>query len=342
MSYELPQLRSRRPGRVAPRSGADGPRRRRPAGRLNWRRHRTAQRGRPGRSADQGRHAAERDALLHPRQPGAAQSRRAQARRQRRLDPRGREPARARPHGRAHGVQRLEELPQQPDRRLHAGHRHALRRARQRAHRFRRDRVPAADSDRGSVDRRSLVPRARGLGAERHVRSRRDRQGARRRPRRVAAGAGPRRPHARLAAAGAAEGIALRGADADRHAGDPPHVQARGADEVLRRLVSPGPDGGDRRRRLRSGRDRAPDHGALRPDPGAGRRASEADLRRAGSSGDAVRRRHRSRGDADGRQRDEHDARARPDDDRRLPAEPGGAAVLRHADGSSRRARARA
>ena len=45
--------------------------------------------------------------------------------------------------------------------------------------------------------------------------------------------------------------------------------------------------------------------------------------------------------DVDHRQRDEHDARARPDDDRRLPAEPRGAAVCRHAVGSARRARAR-
>ena len=91
---------------------------------------------------------------------------------------------------------------------------------------FDETRLPAADSNRGSVDRRSLVPRARGLGAERHVRSRRDRQRARR-ARRVAARAGPDRPHAQSQLP-----VLLKGSRyAERMPigtpGDPPHVPGR-------------------------------------------------------------------------------------------------------------------
>ena len=127
----------------------------------------------------------------------AAGPRRAPAGRQRGLGARGRRPARARALRRAHGVQRHAALPEAGGRRVPAVDGHALRRARQRQHELRRDGLPAADSRPtmpAVIDRSLLDPR--GLGARRHVRSRRDRQGARRHPRGVAARPRRRRPHA--------------------------------------------------------------------------------------------------------------------------------------------------
>ena len=108
-------------------------------------------------------------------------------------------------------------------------------------------------TDNPAVDR-PVAARPRGLGAQRVVRSGGDRQGARRHPRRVAPGPRRRRAHAGRAVPGAAQGLALCRAAADRQARDPPHVHLRQAEEVLHRLVPAGPDGGDRGRRLRSAR----------------------------------------------------------------------------------------
>ena len=105
----------------------------------------------------------------------------------------------------------------------------------------------------------------------------------------------------------------------------------RSAEEVLHRLVSARPHGGDRRRRLRPGRDRGAHQVALRRDPGRRVAAAAADLRRARSAGHALHRRHRPRSDRDDGQRVEHDGGARSDDDRRLPAADDRAGVQRPA-----------
>ena len=208
-----------------------------------------AARGRgAGRPADHRRHAAERAALLHPAQHQAGRAGRAPARGQRRLRARGRRSARPRPRRRAHGVQRHAPLSEAGHHLVPAVDRDAVRRARQRQHQLRPDRLPAADSDRRRQRHRSLVPRARGLGHRRHVRGRRDRQGARRRPRGVAPRPRRRRPPAAAADAGPAQGIALRRAPADRDTRQHPHLRARAPEAVLPRLVPARPDGGDRGR----------------------------------------------------------------------------------------------
>ncbi len=75
-----------------------------------------------------------------------------------------------------------------------------------------------------------------------------------------------------------AEGIALRGAQPDRHEGVARHLLARPAQAVLPGLVPHGPDGRGRRRRFRSARHRAHDQGAVRVHPGAGWTQAEAGL----------------------------------------------------------------
>ena len=89
-----------------------------------------------------------------------------------------------------------------------------------------------------------------------------DRQGARRRHRGVAAAARRGRAHAGQAVPGPAQGLALRRAAADRQDRDPPDLQARAAEAVLRGLVPAGPDGGRRRRRLRQGGGRRAHQGS--------------------------------------------------------------------------------
>ena len=71
-----------------------------------------------GRSGRHGWPIRQWPALLRSREQGARAARRAAARRQRRVDPRGRRPAGARALRRAHGLQRHEELPE-----AGAGHR---------------------------------------------------------------------------------------------------------------------------------------------------------------------------------------------------------------------------
>ena len=149
------------------------------------------------RPADHDRPVRERPALLRPHEQEAREARRAAARRQRRLDPRRRRPAGARALRRAHGVQRHE----------------ALSRSRRSSTfiesigmRFGAD-VNAFTSfdetvymlqvptDKPEVARPGAA-HPRGLGAQRDVRSGRDRQGARRRHGGVAAAPRRRRAHA--------------------------------------------------------------------------------------------------------------------------------------------------
>ena len=77
-----------------------------------------------------------------------------------------------------------------------------------------------------------------------------------------------RRADSGRAVPGAAQRLALRGTAAHRQARDHPQRQSRSAEAVLYGLVSPRPDGRDRRRRLQQGRDRGADQIAFRCDPG--------------------------------------------------------------------------
>ena len=97
-----------------------------------------------------------------------------------------------------------------------------------------------------------------------------------------------RRAHAGSAVPGAAEGLAVRGSSSDWEARDSPELQARAAEEVLRRLVSSGPDGGRGRGRLRQGRDAGDDRKALRRAAARVQSASAPELRRAEAAGHAV------------------------------------------------------
>ncbi len=158
-----------------------------------------------------------------------------------------------------------------------------------------------------------------------------NRQGARRRHRGMAAAPRRRRADARQAVAGAAEGLALRRAAADRRRRDHQVLQARPAEEVLHRLVPARPDGGRRGRRLRQGGDRGADQGALRHDPGVAGDQAAAFIQRARSPGHAVRD-HHGQGSLDHeRHRLQQAAASRPDDGRRVPPADGRAAVRRDA-----------
>ena len=194
-----------------------------------------------------------------------ARAGRAAARGQRRLGARGRRPARPRPLRRAHGVQRHEALPEAGHHLVPAVDRHAVRRARQRQHQLRRDRLPAADPDRRR--RRSsiasfLVLEDWATGVTFDADEIDKERGVVLEEWRLGLGADARM--LREADAGAAQGIALRRAPADRHARQHPHLRARAPEAVLPRLVPARPDGGDRRRRLRQGRGRGADQDALR------------------------------------------------------------------------------
>ena len=233
---------------------------------------RTAHGGRSRRPADHRRHAVQRPALLHPQESAAAGPRRAAAGRQRGIDSRRRRPARAGALRRAHGLQRHAPLPEAGCRRLPAVDGHALRRAHQRQHELRSDGLPAADSHRQCRRHRPVAAHPGRLGACRLVRSRGDRQGARRHPRGVAGGPRRRRADARRAASRPAQGLPLRRSPADRQARDHPDVPLRPSEEVLHRLVPARSDGGHRRRRFRSVGDRSAHQVALRRHPGAPRR----------------------------------------------------------------------
>ena len=164
--------------------------------------------------------------------------------------------------GLAHFVEHMafngtKNFPEAGDREVPRVDRHAVRAERQRVHELRRDGLHAAGADRQAGGPRQGVSDPRRLGAQRVVRSGRDRQGARRHHRGVAAAARRRRAHAGQAVPGPAQGLALRRAAADRQHGGPPELQARAAEAVLHRLVPAGPDGGRRRRRLRQDRGRS-------------------------------------------------------------------------------------
>ena len=229
---------------------------------------RAADGDRSRRSADYGRHAGERHALLHPRQRAAQESRRAAARRQRRVGARRRRPARPGALCRAHGLQRHEELPQAGGDRVPAVDGHALRRAHQRQHELRPDGLRAPDSHRQSRGHRSSlliledwahavsfepaeIDKERGVILEEW---------------RTGLGAGARILDVQLP-------VLLKDSRyADRlpigKAGDHPHLHLRAPEEVLYRLVSPRSHGGDCRRRLRSGGDRDAHQVPLRLDSG--------------------------------------------------------------------------
>ena len=162
--------------------------------------------------------------------------------------------------GLAHFVEHMcfngtRHFPEAGRRRLPAVDRHALRRARQRQHQLRPDGLPAADSDRQPGRHRSLAAHPGGLGARRLVRAARrstrsaassSRNGA------LGLGAGARMLDAQLPVllkdSRYAERLPIGKPEIIRT------VPVRSPEEVLHRLVPARPDGGDRRRRLRSGR----------------------------------------------------------------------------------------
>ena len=154
-----------------------------------------------------------------------------------------------------------------------------------------------------------------------------NRQGARRRHRGVA-----RRPRRRLAdprqaVPGALPPVALRGAAADRQAGDPAQRAGGAAARVLRHLVSPRSHGGRRRRRHRSRQQMEQAiKAAFSPVTRAGAAAAEPDRQGAAAPAAARQRRHRPGGHAVERvDRAQAAARGRSAR-RRLPARPGRAA----------------
>ena len=104
--------------------------------------------------------------------------------------------------------------------------RHAVRRARQRLHQLRRDRLQLqVPTDKPGGDRPAfliLEDWAHNVSFD----SGRDRQGARRHHRGVAAGPRRRRADAGQAVPGPAQGLALRRAAADRQAGDHPSASS--------------------------------------------------------------------------------------------------------------------
>ena len=212
--------------------------------------------------------AAEWPEVLRPAERPAREARLAAAGGQGRLDGRGRRPAGARALHRAHGVQR-----QRAFQARRAGldvriDRRAARTARQRLHELRRDGVHARPAERPGGHRREWTDGARGFCRRPHARSRRGREGTRRRHRgRVA-----RRPRRRIADPRQADSdpllpVALRRPAADRQTGDHPHGAGGAAARLLRHLVSPGTHGGRRRRRHRHAADRERDQDALRTDP---------------------------------------------------------------------------
>ena len=177
---------------------------------------RRAHPGHRGRSADPRRPAPQRAAVFRAGERAAARARRAATGRQRRVGARGRQPAGPGAFRRAHGLQRHGALSRAGRGRVHPGARHAVRRARERAHELRRDGVPAADSHRPPRRDRSVDAHHGGLGAQRLVRGGGRGQGARRRPRGVAAGPGCGIAPARRADADSVEGRALRRSIAHR------------------------------------------------------------------------------------------------------------------------------
>ena len=246
-----------------------------------------------GRFPHHDRQAGERPAVLHPPQPAAGEPGRTPPRDQRRVGARRRRPARAGARGGAHGLQRHEALPGPGDHGLHGVDRHAVRAEPERLHDVRRHDVRAAGADRSPRNPGEGLPHPGGLGAQPHLRRARDRQGAGRHRRGMAAGARGVCPAPGQAVPDRAGRIALRGAQPDRHQGVARHLLARPAQAVLPGLVPARPDGGCRRRRFRPARDREAHQAAVQRDPRAGRTEAASRLPGAGSPGHAVRGRDR-------------------------------------------------
>ncbi len=116
--------------------------------------------------------------------------------------------------------------------------RRAARTARQRLYELRRDRLHARAADRQRRDRDARVHGAGRLRRRPVARCRPDRQGARRRHRRVARAARRRAAHPGQAAAADVLRLALRRAAADRQAGNPADRAGRASSRVLRHVVS--------------------------------------------------------------------------------------------------------
>ena len=207
---------------------------------------------------------SERPALLHPQESAAAGPRRAPAGRQRGIDSRRRRSARARALRRAHGFNGTRHFPKQDvvaflqsTGMRFGAHINANTSFDQTVYQLQ---IPTDNAGR----HRPVAAHPGRLGARRLVRSRGDRERARRHPRGVAGGPRRRRPDAGRAASRPAQGLPLRRSPADRQARDPPDLPLRPSEEVLHRLVSARSDGRHRRRRFRSGGDRDAHQVALR------------------------------------------------------------------------------
>ena len=157
------------------------------------------------------RHAAQRAAVLHPREPQTGEARRVAARGERGLDPGDRPAARPGALHRTHGVQRDEALSEERPGELPAVHRRAVRRRPQRVHRIRRDRLHPARAHRHAAHRGQGVRDPQRLGARAAVRFVRGGRRARRGARRVARAQGRRGPDDAEVAADRVQGVALRG-----------------------------------------------------------------------------------------------------------------------------------
>ena len=227
---------------------------------------RAAHRDDSRRSADHGANAAERPAVLRAREPDTRGPCRASPGRQGRVGARRRRPARTGALRRAHELQRHATFSEAGRRRVHAEPRHAVRRARERPHRLRRDGLRAPDSDEQSRDHRPVAADSRGLGArtcsfdpEEVERER----GVILEEWRLGLGAEARIRDAQmpvlLSGSRYAERLPIGQPDVIRTA-------SRDAQAVLHGLVSARSDGGDCRRRLRSGGRREGHRRALRAD----------------------------------------------------------------------------
>ena len=159
---------------------------------------------------------AERDALLHPREPQAGKTRRAAVGGQRRVRARGRRSARTRAHARAHGVSRDEAIPGKSGLQLSGIGRDAIRPGHQRIHQLRRNGLHAHDPDGHRRDRGQGISDSLRVGAQPRPRAITDREGASGSHRRVAAGAGRREPNAEQVVPGAVLRIEVRRANSDR------------------------------------------------------------------------------------------------------------------------------
>ena len=173
------------------------------------------------------------------------------------------------------------------------------RRGRECADELRRHAVHAARADRFARGARSRAARLEGLGPGRHVRSECDRAPARHRPVGVAAAPRRRGANTRQDPPRSARRIAVRQPHADRRSRRDSARAARAVDALLSRLVPPGSDGGDYRRRGRSRCRREDDHVALLVVDQSVAGAATAGLRCARASRHPLQRHHRQGNDCD-------------------------------------------